>query len=663
MGGLPIEDLEDFDVSISPWFPFLPPTVTVRHTRFAGHPHVLVGTVLCVYRDPSREWNPNLGVVGFLNRLWDWLGDAAAGRFDASTALFHPVGGVLHRTPGAPTIVVRHALPSGLVNRGLLVAGLRRRTEHRLDLTGWHSGWRSVDGVPASVILIPGPLVFGAGATFRDLLGRIARVGFPAVEHVVSHLHQAARRTESNAELFLIVGARNPAGPLPQDHHLLVGRIEDSTAAKMRTLANSLLERDGIMARFDPANLPADDQIEWCGVSDDRPSVATRRDVARPSSWYEGKHVELWGCGGIGSWVAELLVRAGVQRITLRDHGMVTSGLLVRQDFGEEDVGFGKAEALARRLRAISDRVTVDGRQENVIAILAKGELPSCDLIIDATVNTTVALLLERCASRSNSRPASAAISLDMASATLGLLAVAMPGWQGGPYGVERQSSPNLLRSGALEHFYPFWRDVAPGEQVVPERGCSVPTFHGSAGDVMSIAATAIDILARRLAAGASGLELFASGHAVLRPGAEGHVRVEAVLSASDEVSGPLALHLALGTRQRLLALTESKEVGRVLLVGENNETAGSIWVDDVLTISANTTPEEVQGATASYPEASHGMSRYIGDAVLRPATADSTDGGVTSVQAAVAAAGGSIVLEIGIHAAVVSFRVARVDA
>ena len=57
-----------------------------------GHPHILQGHRLCVYLDPGREWDPLGGIPGFLERLWAWLGDAAAGRFSAATAMYHAVG-------------------------------------------------------------------------------------------------------------------------------------------------------------------------------------------------------------------------------------------------------------------------------------------------------------------------------------------------------------------------------------------------------------------------------------------------------------------------------------------------------------------------------------------------------------------------------------------
>ncbi|MBN7363673.1 thiamine biosynthesis protein ThiF, partial [Mycobacteroides abscessus subsp. abscessus] len=91
-GGLQLQETEEFILQLRPSSYSLP-AIDVDHTRFLGYPHVLAGQRLCIYLDPSREWQPTLGVAGLLTRLWDWLVDAAAGNFHAATAMYHAVGG------------------------------------------------------------------------------------------------------------------------------------------------------------------------------------------------------------------------------------------------------------------------------------------------------------------------------------------------------------------------------------------------------------------------------------------------------------------------------------------------------------------------------------------------------------------------------------------
>jgi hypothetical protein len=64
-----------------------------------------------------------------------------------------------------------------------------------------------------------------------------------------------------------------------------------------------------------------------------------------------------------------------------------------------------------------------------------------------------------------------------------------------------------------LQEYEAFWRDSAPGEEVVPTRGCSVPTFHGSAADLAATAATLLNLLAHHIGTADSGTHLFRLPH------------------------------------------------------------------------------------------------------------------------------------------------------
>ena len=96
--------------------------------------------------------------------------------------------------------------------------------------------------------------------------------------------------------------------------HLIAGHIdggdiqESLTAATQRGLSDS------------PS--PEEPEMSWLYVDDQRPGISVRRDTDQPSQHLRGRSVELWGCGALGSWMAELLVRAGVSQITLRDVGL-----------------------------------------------------------------------------------------------------------------------------------------------------------------------------------------------------------------------------------------------------------------------------------------------------------------------------------------------------
>ncbi|MDQ4062467.1 MAG: ThiF family adenylyltransferase, partial [Actinomycetota bacterium] len=146
---------------------------------------------------------------------------------------------------------------------------------------------------------------------------------------------------------------------------------------------------------------------------------------------FQGKKVHVWGCGGLGSWIAEFVARAGAAHITVCDPGVITGGLLVRQNYVEDDIGCSKADALAARLRAIRDDLTVT---------VAEGALPDdpsdfvgADLIIDATVNNSITQCLDEFAALPERKALIAQVATDAKSGTLGILNLCAPNLQLGP--------------------------------------------------------------------------------------------------------------------------------------------------------------------------------------------------------------------------------------
>ena len=236
----------------------------------------------------------------------------------------------------------------------------------------------------------------------------------------------------------------------------------------------------------------------------ERPGHATRRDYTRPVTALRGCAVELWGCGGLGSWLGEYLIRAGVAHLTLRDHGGVQGDLLVRQNFTEDDVGFAKATQLKARLDAIADLAQVDAKPGSA---MAAGAVPDCDLIIDATVSESVGAFLQAAmADAPTTGPVVASVATDAQSATLGIVVVGSGAVS--PMHVQTELSQTVLAQGDLEPFHRFWTDPNPGDLVLPMPGCSTPTFHGSAADAAGLAATMLNLIAGHIGAHTVGMRL-----------------------------------------------------------------------------------------------------------------------------------------------------------
>lgn len=508
-GGLELGDDEEFILRIRPSM-FLPPTAEVDHTRFLGFPHVLQGQRLCIYLDPSREWRPSAGMAGFLNRLWDWLTDAASGAFDPSTAMYHAVGGVLHHADGTPTIVVRGPGPS----KQRQIARLIPRSRYRYDLT--YSTNR--DGHCTPVFILASDLPFGAASTFALFLtllddpyldrtkGRSPRVSPQSPAFLTSLLASALRNPDGNEQYFVLAVPHPAGGP----HHLLSGRLPAVTANALRRLA----KEHGTAVNIDPARINADIPIEWCKMSDERQEVTTRRDYNRPVNGFQGKTVHLLGCGGLGSWIAEFIARAGAASITVCDPGVITGGLLVRQNYTEADIGQTKADALAERLQAIRDDLTVNVTDGNVPG--DPGSLLAADLILDATVSHGITMYLDTLAGTER-KALIAQVATDASTGTLGIANICAPGATSTPSGLDEQAGRSVLLDGGLELYHSLWQEAADGDELIPTRGCSVPTFHGSAADLAAVAATLVSFIGAHLQqteAVTSGTHLIALPHA-----------------------------------------------------------------------------------------------------------------------------------------------------
>ncbi|MFJ9390062.1 ThiF family adenylyltransferase [Nocardioides sp. NPDC101246] len=559
LAGLQLNEAEDFVVAI-PEGGVFPPSVKVRHNRFLGFPHVLAGRTLCLYLDPSREWQPKLGIRGLMDRLWNWLEDAVNARFEPSTALYHAVGGVEHATQGTPLIVVRHRIDNS--SRGM-AGHLRVRSDHRYD----HAPGAAIaeDDLPMPLFVAPHDLPFGAGQDrLVDLLQRLdyadtqevprafvsqrrrvrlntLGLAFNAVAErtdcckrpslwtdffpplvdlkpappaaataLLTVLAASAARQPDGAEQHLLLGVPHPTGGSP---HLLGLKMPSSVGDALRRVVRA--RRDPILNLRSTDVFP-DIEMEWYRMSDERDDVTVRRDDARPVSAMEGKVVHVWGCGGLGSWIAEFAVRAGAKKVILCDPSTVTGGLLVRQNYVEVDVGDAKADGLAQRLRAISDDVEVEVRP----SMLPEDwrDAASADLVVDATISHAISQFVETLATDEDRKATIAQVATDARTGTLGLAIIAAPGDPTSIHAIDNAAGAQTRVDADLEAYRIFWTDPGSGDELTPTRGCSAPTFHGSAADMAGVAGTLLSVIGLSMQAKFSGTHLTALPHSGVNP-------------------------------------------------------------------------------------------------------------------------------------------------
>ena len=105
-------------------------------------------------------------------------------------------------------------------------------------------------------------------------------------------------------------------------------------------------------------------------------------------------HVAVFGLGGVGSWCAEALARAGVGALTLVDHDQVGLTNLNRQaEATHTTLGWEKTEAMAARLRDIHPQCVLHLIPEKYEpAHRERFFTVSYDYIVDATGGTQGAL-------------------------------------------------------------------------------------------------------------------------------------------------------------------------------------------------------------------------------------------------------------------------------
>jgi tRNA A37 threonylcarbamoyladenosine dehydratase len=95
-------------------------------------------------------------------------------------------------------------------------------------------------------------------------------------------------------------------------------------------------------------------------------------------------HACVIGIGGVGSWAAEALARAGIGRLTLIDLDHVAESNINRQAHALEDtLGMAKVAAMRARIALINPDCAVACVEEFVTADNVATLLPASDLVLD----------------------------------------------------------------------------------------------------------------------------------------------------------------------------------------------------------------------------------------------------------------------------------------
>ncbi|WP_405014090.1 ThiF family adenylyltransferase [Kitasatospora sp. NBC_01539] len=525
-GGVRLRRRERVLVSVPHAFPFAIPTVVTPHTRFAGTPHVQWGSTLCLYRSPSLEWSPSDGMFGFVERLNSWLTAAARGELDTPGEPLHPP--VAYPAANPALLVVRADAPSATVTSPWQGAALMRRVgDRRADVIAWYAAdarWPSDQAEArilantfddelflAPAIVLARPLAFEYPTTAQELLASLADEGMRAAAVIelfgrvaranldlLSHPAPTATGQPYQVPLHLLLGApaRGIAGSTDRITHLAAWTLPD-LAEKVSRLAQNQHSTDPGLAELGREASDLGEEVldmvktQWAYINEARPQTTVRRDAATPASWLTGRRILVMGAGALGAPIAEWCVRAGAAAVTVADKSLVHPGILVRQPYADADIGKSKAWTLANRLRRVRPDAVVQPVVGDVTDSILSAGVPTFDLIVDATADRTVRLLLEQHrAAAPGAWPPVATLLLGH-QATRGLAALSPSVATGGGTDILRRLARTTYAdlTGELADIADDFFPTAPRTDLFqPEPGCSDATFVGSAVDVAALA-------------------------------------------------------------------------------------------------------------------------------------------------------------------------------
>jgi len=336
----------------------------------------------------------------------------------------------------------------------------------------------------------------------KDFFAELLKQGVDKYR-IIKNLALAALLAPDNEPIHLVLGIpmRRASDGSPRLHiavwttnanfreALLLVLPADTDTNSISNIRNEI--SDKIFAVFEEA------QIAWCRVMEDRDEIVVRRDSGTPAAWFRGKRVLILGCGALGSWIGEAIARAKPSLVHTVDNSIVKPGLLTRQNYGVEDIGANKAEALAARLRAIIPKASIQSSVSEAHAFVMKTpeRLGDFDVILDCTASAIFQMRLERDWNLLGGRTPPV-ISIVIDAKAQRCLAVVLPSNSAaGTWDAFILLKQNLcLDGGRQEIISAFYSDRAGADLFQPEPGCSDPTFVGSAADIFGLGAAALNL-------------------------------------------------------------------------------------------------------------------------------------------------------------------------
>lgn len=239
--------------------------------------------------------------------------------------------------------------------------------------------------------------------------------------------------------------------------------------------------------------LSASQRLPWGTVE----NVAHERLYARGAHppKVQSTSIAFFGCGALGSYVAELLARGGVNQLNLFDPDSTNFGNLCRHTLDGSSVSVNKAGALAARLSRANPLSTIKGYPERIPLNLRLDEaihqvFAETDVFVDCTTSEAAFDWLNQYAVENNKRLISLFFSFHAE-----LLTICISGAFTSCGDIFKDLMYSIREKLTSLDSNAYFRVPPREEQIIEGAGCWHPTFPARNAHVQILAAHAVDIL------------------------------------------------------------------------------------------------------------------------------------------------------------------------
>ena len=234
-------------------------------------------------------------------------------------------------------------------------------------------------------------------------------------------------------------------------------------------------------------------QLPWGRVE----NITSERLYARGAHppRVQSASIAFFGCGALGSSVAELLARGGIKRLNLFDLDLITFGNLCRHTLEGSSVGLNKAEEVAERLSRANPLSMIKGHAVRIPLNSCSDEairqvLLDADVFVDCTTSETAFDWLSEYAVKNGKRLISLFFSFRAE-----LLTICISGEFTSCREIFNDLKDSVKKKKTKIDPNVYFHEPSEEEEIMEGAGCWHPTFPAQNAHIQILAAHAVDVI------------------------------------------------------------------------------------------------------------------------------------------------------------------------